>query len=46
MLKSIGVETEFVRYPGGSHLFVWSGSEPSYVVDFLTRIVDWFETKL
>jgi dipeptidyl aminopeptidase/acylaminoacyl peptidase len=46
MLKSIGVDTEFVRYPGGSHLFVWAGSEPSYVVDFLSRIVGWFEAHL
>lgn len=34
------VPTEFVRYPGGSHLFIVSG-RPSHRVDFTTRTVDW-----
>ena len=31
---------EFVRYPGGSHLFIVNG-RPSHRVDFNARIVDW-----
>src|SRR5262249_25763691 len=34
------VPTEFVRYPGGSHLFISTG-RPSHRVDFNTRTVDW-----
>jgi dipeptidyl aminopeptidase/acylaminoacyl peptidase len=34
------VPTEFVRYPGGSHLFIVSG-RPSHRVDFNQRTVDW-----
>jgi len=34
------VPTEFVRYPGGSHLFVNTG-RPSHRADFATRVVDW-----
>lgn len=40
-LKKIGVQTEFVRYPGGHHLFMREG-EPAYRVDALNRILDWF----
>jgi dipeptidyl aminopeptidase/acylaminoacyl peptidase len=40
-----GVETEFVRYPGMTHLFPWGG-DPIYIEDFLTRIVDWFGKRL
>ncbi len=36
------VPTEFVRYPGGSHLFILSG-RPSHRVDFSRRTVDWVE---
>lgn len=32
--------TEFVRYPGGSHLFIVSG-RPSHRVDFNQRTVEW-----
>jgi len=32
--------TEFVRYPGASHLFIVSG-RPSHRVDFNQRTVDW-----
>lgn len=34
------VPTEFVRYPGGSHLFIAYG-RPSHRVDFNRRVVDW-----
>ena len=34
------VPTEFVRYPGGSHLFPATG-RPSHRVDFCDRTVDW-----
>jgi len=34
------VPTEFVRYPGGSHLFVNTG-RPSHRADFAERVVDW-----
>ena len=34
------VKTEFVRYPGGSHLFIVSG-RPSHRVDFTQRVIDW-----
>ena len=34
------VPTEFVRYPGGSHLFPLNG-RPSHRVDFNRRIVEW-----
>ena len=41
-LGELGAEvpTEFVRYPGGSHLFILNG-RPSHRVDFTTRVVDW-----
>ncbi len=44
-LEKIGVEVEFVRYPGGDHLFVWQG-EPTYAEDFYTRILAWFKERL
>jgi len=34
------VPTEFVRYPGGSHLFIVNG-RPSHRVDFTARTIDW-----
>ena len=43
--KKIGLQTEFVRYPGGHHLFMRQG-EPAYRVDALKRIVDWFQRTL
>ncbi|MBI1801307.1 MAG: S9 family peptidase, partial [Chloroflexi bacterium] len=33
---------EFVRYPGGSHLFIING-RPSHRVDFSQRVVEWVE---
>ncbi|MGB3329824.1 MAG: prolyl oligopeptidase family serine peptidase, partial [Thermomicrobiales bacterium] len=41
-LLKLGVETEFVRYPGGSHLFINSG-EPTHRVDYNTRTLAWFD---
>jgi dipeptidyl aminopeptidase/acylaminoacyl peptidase len=40
-LTRAGVETQFVRYPGQSHLMPWTGPA-EYKVDFYTRILDWF----
>ena len=39
-LQRLGVKSEFVRYPGGSHLFILLG-RPSHRVDYNRRIVDW-----
>jgi len=44
-LKKVGVETEFVRYPGGDHLFFLMG-EPRYIADFHERILAWFKRHL
>jgi dipeptidyl aminopeptidase/acylaminoacyl peptidase len=44
-LLDAGVETEFVRYPGGSHLFMSSGP-PAHRVDVLARTVAWFKDHL
>jgi len=44
-LKASGVETEFARYPGGSHLFPFNG-KPAQRADFLQRVGDWFQTKI
>lgn len=40
-LKTIGVETEFVRYPGCNHGFPWMG-HPVYRIDFHSRSREWF----
>ncbi len=39
-LRRLGVTTEFVRYPGGSHLFILLG-RPSHRIDYNRRIEDW-----
>jgi dipeptidyl aminopeptidase/acylaminoacyl peptidase len=44
-LQASGVETEFARYPGAAHLFVFIG-KPSQRADFLQRLGDWFEKRL
>jgi dipeptidyl aminopeptidase/acylaminoacyl peptidase len=44
-LEKIGLDVEFVRYPGGDHLFVWTG-EPTYALDFYARILAWFKKHL
>ncbi|MDP9366195.1 MAG: S9 family peptidase [Chloroflexota bacterium] len=44
-LLDAGCEVEFVRYPGGSHLFLSSGA-PEHRRDFLQRTLGWFKTYL
>jgi dipeptidyl aminopeptidase/acylaminoacyl peptidase len=44
-LKKVGVQTEFLRYPGGHHLFMREG-EPAYRIDALNRILDWYRRTL
>ena len=34
------VETELVRYPGASHLFILLG-RPSHRIDYCQRVTDW-----
>jgi len=41
-LMKLGVETEFIRYPGESHLFVWDG-HPAHRIDLLGRTLAWFK---
>ena len=41
-LMEIGCETEFVRYPDCSHLFLFNGP-PAYRVDLLARQLGWFK---
>jgi dipeptidyl aminopeptidase/acylaminoacyl peptidase/CubicO group peptidase (beta-lactamase class C family) len=41
-LRSRGVPTELVLYPGGSHLFILDG-RPSHRADYSRRILDWTE---
>jgi dipeptidyl aminopeptidase/acylaminoacyl peptidase len=40
LVASGKVPTEFVRYPGGSHMFIAQG-RPSHRVDYNRRVVDW-----
>lgn len=44
-LKRNGVETEFVRYPGGSHLML-RFAPAEYRIDYLRRVRDWFDRYL
>lgn len=44
-LTRAGCETEFVRYPGGSHLFFLFGPA-AHREDFLTRVPAWFTDHL
>jgi acylaminoacyl-peptidase len=41
-LRKLKRTVELVRYPGGAHLFAHTGP-PSYRLDALQRVVDWFE---
>jgi dipeptidyl aminopeptidase/acylaminoacyl peptidase/CubicO group peptidase (beta-lactamase class C family) len=41
-LRELGVETQLVRYPGASHLFILNGA-PSHQIDYNRRIADWVE---
>lgn len=44
-LLKAGCETEFVRYPGGSHLML-RGGPVQHRVDYYTRILAWFQKHL
>ena len=44
-LKKLGVDTEFVRYPGGSHMMLRRGPL-DHRIDYFTRIVEWFGARL
>lgn len=44
-LNKLGVETEFVRYPGGSHLMMRGGTA-DHRIDFHTRVIEWFGARL
>jgi dipeptidyl aminopeptidase/acylaminoacyl peptidase len=44
-LRSQGVDTEMVLYPGEGHLFILNG-RPSHRVDYNQRIVDWLTRHL
>lgn len=44
-LKKAGVEVEFVRYPGGSHLML-RGGPTAHKVDYYTRVLEWFQRHL
>jgi dipeptidyl aminopeptidase/acylaminoacyl peptidase len=39
-LRQRRIETEFVRYPGASHLFILAG-RPSHRIDYNRRVADW-----
>jgi dipeptidyl aminopeptidase/acylaminoacyl peptidase/CubicO group peptidase (beta-lactamase class C family) len=41
-LRELGVDTQLVRYPGASHLFILDGT-PSHRIDYNRRVVDWVE---
>jgi dipeptidyl aminopeptidase/acylaminoacyl peptidase len=44
-LLKAGVETEFVRYPGGSHMMLRNGPV-QHRIDYYTRILAWFDKHL
>jgi len=44
-LRKAGVETEFARYPGGSHMFFAFG-HPDHRADWLARTLRWFTDHL
>ncbi len=44
-LKTAGCEVEYVRYPGGSHLFL-RGGPAEHRADFYTRVLAWFKSHL
>ena len=45
VLKRLGKEVEFVRFPGCSHLFHRTG-HPKLREEYLSRTLDWFNTYL
>lgn len=42
MVAAGKVPTEFVRYPGGCHLF-FSNGRPSHRLDYQRRVVEWIQ---
>jgi dipeptidyl aminopeptidase/acylaminoacyl peptidase len=44
-LTRLGIETEFVRYPGGAHLMLHSGPN-EHKLDYYQRVVAWFSERL
>jgi dipeptidyl aminopeptidase/acylaminoacyl peptidase len=44
-LSRQGVETEFVRYPGGAHLMFHSGPN-EHKADYYQRVIDWFDGRV
>ena len=44
-LKRAGVDVEFARYPGGSHLFMRTGPA-EHRLDVLQRVLGWFKERL
>lgn len=44
-LLKAGVETEFVRYPGGSHMMLRNGPV-QHRIDYYTRVLSWFQRHL
>ncbi|PZS03127.1 MAG: hypothetical protein DLM56_10190 [Pseudonocardiales bacterium] len=44
-LRTTGCEVEYVRYPGGSHMFFAHGL-PEHRADFLARTLRWFQDHL
>jgi dipeptidyl aminopeptidase/acylaminoacyl peptidase len=44
-LKKIGLDTKFVRLPGGNHLAFRDG-EPAYKFAFLEQILDWYNSHI
>jgi len=44
-LSRLGVEVEFVRYPGGAHLMLHSGPA-AHKLDYYQRVVAWFTDHL
>ncbi|MGC4108475.1 MAG: S9 family peptidase [Thermomicrobiales bacterium] len=44
-LRTLGVETELARYPGGFHGFIAMG-EPTHRIDYYQRALDWFKKYL
>jgi CubicO group peptidase (beta-lactamase class C family) len=41
-LRELGTDTQLVRYPGASHLFILDGA-PSHRIDYNRRVTDWVE---
>jgi dipeptidyl aminopeptidase/acylaminoacyl peptidase len=44
-LRQVGVEVEFVRYPGAGHLFIYNG-RISHQLDYMDRAVQWLQRQV